>query len=113
MAEICRILSEFGVLKSILKIRAWLFGSRYLKMDQVKFVEDSIWKVWSDDHFKFFKGCLPQILLGPFLNTLTHLAKAITWVAFYYSALAETSLMLYGVNLVICLTWLILVALWM
>ena len=24
-------------------------------------------------HFKFFKGCLPQILLSPFLNTLTHL----------------------------------------
>ena len=24
-------------------------------------------------HFKFFKGCLPQILLGSFLNTLTHL----------------------------------------
>ena len=24
-------------------------------------------------HFKFFKGCLPQILLGPFLNTLTHM----------------------------------------
>ena len=23
--------------------------------------------------FKFFKGCLPQILLGLFLNTLTHL----------------------------------------
>ena len=22
-------------------------------------------------HFKFFKGCLPQILLGSFLNTLT------------------------------------------
>ena len=21
-------------------------------------------------HFKFFKDCLPQILLGPFLNTL-------------------------------------------
>ena len=21
-------------------------------------------------HFKFFKGCLPQILLSPFLNTL-------------------------------------------
>ena len=32
------------------------FGSRYSRMDQVK----------------FFKGCLPQILLGPFLNTLTH-----------------------------------------
>ena len=23
-------------------------------------------------HFKFFKGFLPQILLGPFLNTLAH-----------------------------------------
>ena len=23
---------------------------------------------------KFFKGCLPQILLGPFLNTLSHIA---------------------------------------
>ena len=24
-------------------------------------------------HFKFFKGCLPRILLGPFLYTLTHM----------------------------------------
>ena len=24
-------------------------------------------------YFKFFKGCLPQIFLGPFLNTLTHI----------------------------------------
>ena len=24
-------------------------------------------------HFKYFIGCLPQILLGPFLNTLTHI----------------------------------------
>ena len=24
-------------------------------------------------HFKFFKGCLPQILLGSFLNTLNHM----------------------------------------
>ena len=24
-------------------------------------------------HFKFFKGCLPQILLGPFLNTLSQI----------------------------------------
>ena len=22
-------------------------------------------------HFKFFKGCFPQVLLGPFWNTLT------------------------------------------
>ena len=24
-------------------------------------------------HSKFFKGCLPQISLGPFLNTLCHM----------------------------------------
>ena len=40
------------------------YSSRYSRMDQVKFEEDS---------FKFFKGCLPQILLGPFLYSLTHL----------------------------------------
>ena len=29
---------------------------------------------WSKPyHFKFFKGCLLQILLGPFLNTLSHM----------------------------------------
>ena len=26
------------------------------------------------DQVKFFKGCLPQILLGPFLNTLAHVS---------------------------------------
>ena len=25
-------------------------------------------------HFKFFKGCLPQLSHGPFLNTLSHLS---------------------------------------
>ena len=56
------------------------FGSRYSRMEQVKVVEDSLYKVWSDIvclgrsyHFKIFKGSLTQILLGPFLNTLTHL----------------------------------------
>ena len=39
-------------------------------MDQVKYVEDSRGR---PSHFKFFKSCLPQGLLGPFLNTLTHL----------------------------------------
>ena len=34
-----------------------LFGTRYSRIDQVK----------------FFKGCLPQMLLGPFLDILFHL----------------------------------------
>ena len=33
-------------------------------------------KYYRKDQFKFFKGCLPQILLGPFLNTLTHRQKS-------------------------------------
>ena len=34
-------------------------------------------KVWSAQaySFKFFKGCLPHILLGPFLNTLSHITN--------------------------------------
>ena len=28
---------------------------------------------------KFFKGCLPQILLGRFLNTLSHLIYSVAW----------------------------------
>ena len=55
------------------------FVSRYSRIDQIKFVEDSLWsdKIWSDmvclgRHFIFFKGCLLQTLLGLFLNTLTH-----------------------------------------
>ena len=49
-------------------------------MEQVKFVKDTLLKICNNMvcvgrpyHFKFFKGCLPQILLGPFLNALTQL----------------------------------------
>ena len=56
------------------------YGSRYSRMDQLKFVKDSLQKIWSDMfclgrpyHFKFFKDCLPKILLEPFLNSLTHI----------------------------------------
>ena len=36
----------------------------------------NLWKTAfkkANHHFKFLKGCLPQILFGPFFNTLTHL----------------------------------------
>ena len=52
--------------------------SRYLRIDQVKFVEDSFQKIWSDMvyigrpyYFKIIKGYVPQVLLVPFLYTLT------------------------------------------
>ena len=54
--------------------------SRYPRIDQVKFAEYSLLKNWSNmvclgtpNYLNFFKGCLPQILRGPFLNTLTQL----------------------------------------
>ena len=34
---------------------------------------EEIWSTWSRPYpFKYFEGCLPQILLGPVLNTLSH-----------------------------------------
>ena len=58
-----------------------LFGTRYSRIDLVKIVEDNLQKILSDMifksrpyyYFKFFKGCLLQILLGPILNILSHL----------------------------------------
>ena len=62
-------------------------------MDPVNFLEHSLPKIWRDiivclsrpyPFFKFFKTCLPQILLGPFLNALYHLkiceSQKKTWV---------------------------------
>ena len=49
--------------------------TKYSRMDQVKFAGDSLQKIMvclrRPYHIKFFKGCLPQISLGPFLNTLS------------------------------------------
>ena len=59
-------------------------------MDQVKFVQDSLWKIWSDMvclgrpyHLKFFNSCLPQILLGPLLNILSHLMRLVFNINIY------------------------------
>ena len=37
-------------------------------------------------HFKFFKGCLPQISLGPFWNTLSHM-----WVKIANDIISESN----------------------
>ena len=39
------------------KITLFVYRTKHLRMDQKN----------------FFKGCLPQILLGPFLNNLSHI----------------------------------------
>ena len=57
-------------------------GTRYSRIDQEKLVENSLYKIWKDMvclstpyHVKRFEGCLPQILLGPFLNILTQMIR--------------------------------------
>ena len=50
---------------------ASIYGAKYSRMNQVKFVEDSF--------ETFFKSCLPQILLGPFLKTLSRISQQNTY----------------------------------
>ena len=57
------------------------YGSRHSRMDQVNFVEDYLGSLY---HFKYFKGCLPQILLGPFLNTLSYIKLHLTVSLFFF-----------------------------
>ena len=77
---------------------AIIYGPKYLKVGQVKFVEDSLKKIRNDVtcflflskpyHFNVFKGCFPQILLGPsgvfychrFLQFSKHLWKVFCWL---------------------------------
>ena len=49
-----------------------IYWTKYSRMDQIKFVEDNLC-LNRPYPFKFCKGCLPQILLGSFLNTLSHI----------------------------------------
>ena len=58
-----------------------LGGTKYSRMDQVKFVEDGLQKNWSNIvcYVKFFKGWLPQNSLGPFLNTLSQVSFSLTF----------------------------------
>ena len=62
-----------------LKSKSRIYIKKYSRMDQAKFVEDSlICPIWNmvcfrQTPFKFFKRCLPQILLGSFLNIFSHM----------------------------------------
>ena len=51
----------------------WVIDTKYWRMDQVKIVKDSLFALSRPYSLKFFKACLPQILYGPFLNTLCQL----------------------------------------
>ena len=40
--------------------------------------------MWSAIQTKFFKGCLPKISLGPFLNDVTHLYVILQSISFQH-----------------------------
>ena len=46
-------------------------GSRYSRMNQVNLWKTAFKKFGRPYHFRFFKGCLSQNFLHPFLNNLT------------------------------------------
>ena len=50
-----------------------IHGTKYSRMDQINFFWDIAFVKDRPYPFKFFKGCLPRILIGPFLNTLSHM----------------------------------------
>ena len=65
-------------------------------MDQLKFVKSEIFEIClsRSHHIKFFKGCLPQISLGPFLNILPHIMIIIlpaNWVSFFHTCACWTN----------------------
>ena len=73
------------IVDSVSIITAVTYGTKYSRVDQVKFVEDSLQKIWRDMvlnrpyPFNVFQGCLSQILLGPLLNTLSHIGLSTSW----------------------------------
>ena len=55
------------------RVAITLLGTKYSRVDLVNFVEDRLENFWNRAFpYKFFKGCLPQNLLSPLLNTLPH-----------------------------------------
>ena len=64
--------SEETKVVSSVEVLSITIGTKYSGMDQVKF---SLSRPYP---FKYFKGYLQQIVLGPFLNTLSQLI--INWI---------------------------------
>ena len=63
---------DLGLYKKIIQYR--YFVMNFAKIFRTLFLQNIFeWLFLQIPyHFKLFKGCLPQVLLGPFLNTLTH-----------------------------------------
>ena len=50
------------------------YETKYSRMDQIKYVEDSLKRfevIWYVIYIKFSGDCILHILVGPFLNTMS------------------------------------------
>ena len=74
------------------EFKSWINGAKYSRMDEVKFVETA---------FKKFEGCLPQISLGPFLNTLSQVYFSYIEVS-YFITFVLNSLRNYKTVTILC-----------
>ena len=70
--------------------RKWV---KVFKNRPSKTCEDSLQNIWRDMiclsrayPFKFFESCLPEILVGPFLNTLFHIIISKPFVTLSHSS---------------------------
>ena len=72
-------LSKLHVVKEttwIIQVTAYIFNAQVYDISTSKSFHDLYMghKVFKNGQVKFFKVCLPQILLGSFLNTLSHIS---------------------------------------
>ena len=72
-------LSKLHVVKEttwIIQVTAYIFNAQEYDISTSKSFHDLYMghKVFKNGQVKFFKVCLPQILLGSFLNTLSHIS---------------------------------------
>ena len=89
------------IILSTLKSFKRLHGTKPSRMNQAKFVEYILSKIWRDMiwfsrqyPFKFFKSCLPHILFGSFLNTLSHMLILRMKVAFIFKVFLQQNMFL-------------------
>ena len=75
----CSIKLSISIVMEHIKfnLRLFCYVRCYLLSQMVKLFKNGPSKICGRQpyHFSFFKHCLPQILLGPFLNTLTQILE--------------------------------------
>ena len=88
-SEICQpffslFWNAFNRLQCRVSLEAVIYGTKYSRAGQVKFLEDSLLKNLKGYGLLmiFYKGCYRQMLLGRLLNILSHILLLICFICF-------------------------------